>query len=89
MLRKNLKGNKMKSKIKNNWFVWDCNEHPPIRRIFKSLMKEKGLKLYQKETGSTHYDCVVAKNKKEALEMFQEIYSEMEIVSSEIKEWKD
>ena len=79
----------MKSKIKNNWFVWDFNEHPPIRRIFKSLMKEKGLKLYQNESNQFHYDCVVAKNKKEALEMFQKIYSEMEIVSSEIKEWKN
>ena len=79
----------MKSKIKNNWFVWNCNEHPPIRRIFKSLMKEKGLKLYQKETGSTHYDCVIAKNKKEALEMFQKIYSDEDLEMDHIEEWKD
>lgn len=77
--------NKLSKNISNNWFVWDCAELPPMKSINKALSKAKGLRLYEQETGSTHYDCIVAKNKKEAQKMFHEIYPDIPANEFDVK----
>lgn len=71
--------------IEGDIFVWDCHELAPVKEIVETAIKIKDAKLYESETGSGFYVCIVAKNKNDAFEIWKNSIGK-EIVESVLED---